>query len=100
MGLSCRVVLSEPLSNRKELLPCPVRFENMVLSIWAISSAIMIRILVGMLSGPEALCGFRFFDHLSRRLIGELIVYPGSSVRRRRSSSVVHNAKTSQKPLG
>ena len=28
MGLSCRVVLSEPLSSQKELLPCPVRFEN------------------------------------------------------------------------
>ena len=41
--------------------------------------------------------------HLSRRLIGELIVYPWSGVRRRpSSSSVVHNAQTSssQKPLG
>ena len=27
-GLSCRVVLSEPLSNQKELSPCPVRFEK------------------------------------------------------------------------
>ena len=31
----------------------------MVVSIGAISSATMIRSLVGMLSGPEALCGFR-----------------------------------------
>ena len=47
--------------------------------------------------------------HLSRRLIGELIVYPWSGVRRpsvRRPSGVrpssVHNAQTSssQKPLG
>ena len=40
--------------------------------------------------------------HLSRRLIGELIVYPWSGVRRRRPSSVAHNAQTSssQKPLG
>ena len=39
--------------------------------------------------------------HLSRRLIGELIVYPWSGVRRM-SSVVVHNAQTSssQKPLG
>ena len=43
-----------------------------------------------------------FLAHLSRRLIGELIVYPWSGVRRRRPlSSVVHNAQTSsQKPLG
>ena len=47
----------------------------------------------------------RFLAHLSRRLIGELIVYPWSGVRRtslvvvRRPS--VHNAQTSfsQKPL-
>ena len=41
-----------------------------------------------------------FLAHLSQRLIGELIVYPASGVRRQ--SSVVHNAKTSssQKPLG
>ena len=39
--------------------------------------------------------------HLSQRLIGELIGYPWSGVRRRRPS-VVHNFKTSssQKPLG
>ena len=53
----------------------------------------------------------RYLAHLSRRLIGELIVYQWSGVRRRRpsvrpsssSSSVfVHNAQTSssQKPLG
>ena len=47
-----------------------------------------------------------YLAHLSRRLIGELIVYPWSGVRRRPSSvrrpSVVHNAQTSssQKPLG
>ena len=40
---------------------------------------------------------FKFLAHLSRRLIGELIVYPRSGVRRpsyvvRRPSSVVHNA--------
>ena len=42
-----------------------------------------------------------FLAHLSRRLIGELIVYQWSGVRRRRPSSV-HNAQTSssQKPLG
>ena len=41
-----------------------------------------------------------FLAHLSRRLIGELIVYPLSGVRRR--PSVVHNAQTSssQKQLG
>ena len=41
-----------------------------------------------------------FLAHLSRRLIGELIVYPWSGVRR--PSYVVHNAQTSssQKPLG
>ena len=40
-----------------------------------------------------------FLAHLSRRLIGELIVYPWSGVRR---PSSVHNAQTSssQKPLG
>ena len=32
---------------------------NIVVSIGAISSATMIRSLVGMLSGPEALCGLR-----------------------------------------
>ena len=50
---------------------------------------------------------YSFLAHLSRRLIGELIVYPWSGVRRRpssvvvRPSSVVHNAQTfsSQKPL-
>ena len=36
-----------------------------------------------------------FLAHLSRRLIGELIVYPWSGVRRRRPSYVVHNAQTS-----
>ena len=36
----------------------------MVVSIGAISSATMIRSLVGMLSGPEALCGFRFLRSL------------------------------------
>ena len=43
-----------------------------------------------------------FLAHLSRRLIGELIVYPLSGVRRRTSSVVVHNGQTSfsQKPLG
>ena len=47
-----------------------------------------------------------FLAHLSQRLIGKLIVYPWSGVRRRRLSvprpSVVHNAQTSssQKPLG
>ena len=44
-----------------------------------------------------------FLAHLSRRLIGELIVYPWSGVRRPsvRPSSV-HNAQTSSshKPLG
>ena len=44
-----------------------------------------------------------FLAQLSRRLIGELIVYPWSGVRRTSSvrPSVVHNAKTSssQKPL-
>ena len=42
----------------------------------------------------------RFLAHLSRRLIGELIVYPWSAVRR--PSASVHNAQTSssQKPLG
>ena len=49
---------------------------------------------------------YAFLAHLSRRLIGELIVYPWSGVRRRPSyvvrPSVVHNAQTSssQKPLG
>ena len=40
--------------------------------------------------------------HLSRRLIGELIVYQWSGVRRRRRPSVVHNAQTSysHKPVG
>ena len=41
--------------------------------------------------------------HLSQRLIGELIVYPWSGVRRTSSVvGVVHNAQTSssQKPLG
>ena len=48
----------------------------------------------------------QFLAHLSRRLIGELIVYPWFGVCRRpsvrRTSSVVHNAQTSssQKPLG
>ena len=48
----------------------------------------------------------RFLAHLSRRLIGELIVYPWSGVRRpsgvRRRPSSVHNAQTSssQRPLG
>ena len=38
-----------------------------------------------------------FLAHLSRRLIGELIVYPWSGP----ASSIVHNAQTSsQKPLG
>ena len=32
----------------------------MVVSIWAISSTTMFRSLVGMLPGPEALCGLRF----------------------------------------
>ena len=64
MGLSCRVVLSEPLSNQKESLPCPVRFEKMEVSIGVISSATMIKSLVGMLSGLEALCGFRFISSL------------------------------------
>ena len=43
-----------------------------------------------------------FLAHLSRRLIGELIVYPWSGVRLRRPSYDVHNAQTSssQKPLG
>ena len=43
-----------------------------------------------------------FLAHLSRRLIGELKVYPWSGVRRRRPSIVVHNAQTSssQKLLG
>ena len=43
---------------------------------------------------------FSGLAHLSRRLIGELIVYQWSGVRRR--PSVVHNAQTSssQKPLG
>ena len=36
----------------------------MVVSIGAISSATMVRSLVGMLSGPEALCGFRFLISL------------------------------------
>ena len=36
----------------------------MVVSIGAISSATMIRSLVGMLSGPVALCGFRFLISL------------------------------------
>ena len=41
---------------------------------------------------------FSFLAHLSRRLVGELIVYPWSGVRpssvvRRRPSSVVHNFK-------
>ena len=50
-------------------------------------------------------CKSDILAHLSRRLIGELIVYPWSGVRRRRrrpSSSVVHNAQnsSSQKPLG
>ena len=36
----------------------------MVVSIVAISSATMIGSLVGMLSGPEALCSFRFFISL------------------------------------
>ena len=42
-----------------------------------------------------------FLAHLSRRLIGELIVYPWSGVRRP-SVGVVHNAQTSssQKPFG
>ena len=39
-----------------------------------------------------------FLAHLNQRLIGELIVYPCSIVVR--PSSVVHNAQTSQKPLG
>ena len=53
---------------------------------------------------------FLFLAHLSRRLIGELIVYPWSGVRRPsvrrpavvRPSSVVHNAQASSslKPLG
>ena len=46
---------------------------------------------------------FVFLAHLSQRLIGELIVYPWSVVRRpSSSSSVVHNAQTSfsLKPLG
>ena len=33
---------------------------NMAVSIGSISSATMIRSLVNMLSGPKALCGFRF----------------------------------------
>ena len=42
---------------------------------------------------------FLFSAHLSRRLIGELIVYPWSGIVR--PSSFVHNAQTSsQKPLG
>ena len=47
-----------------------------------------------------------FLAHLSRRLIGELIVYPWSGVRRPllslSSVIAVHNAQTSssQKPLG
>ena len=55
------------------------------------------------LTQPTKKC---FLAHLSRRLIGELIVYPWSGVRRPSSSSsvvvVVHNAQTSssQKPLG
>ena len=44
--------------------------------------------------------GPSFLAHLSRRLIGELIVYPWSGVRC--PSASVHNAQTSssQKPLG
>ena len=43
-----------------------------------------------------------FLAHLSRRLIGELIVYQWSGVRRPSVVGVVHNAQTSssQKPLG
>ena len=43
-----------------------------------------------------------FLAHLSRRLIGELIVYQWSVVVVRRRPSSVHNAQTfsSQKPLG
>ena len=37
---------------------------NIVVSIGAISSATMIRSLVGMLSGPEALCGLRYLRSL------------------------------------
>ena len=36
----------------------------MVVSIGAISSATMIRSLVGLLSGPKVLCGFRFLISL------------------------------------
>ena len=48
------------------------------------------------------LSNWGYLAHQSRRLIGELIVYPWSGVRRRRTLSVVNNAQTSssQKPLG
>ena len=38
-----------------------------------------------------------FLAHLSQRLIGELIVYPWSGIRRRRLS-VIHNYETSSSP--
>ena len=43
-----------------------------------------------------------FLAHLSRRFIGELIVYLWSGVHRPSASYVVHNAQksSSQKPLG
>ena len=55
-----------------------------------------------MLIHDQPLIRNHLLAHLSRRLIGELIVYPWSGVRPSASSSVVHNAQTSssQKPLG
>ena len=48
------------------------------------------------------LCVCVFLAHLSRRLIGELIVYPWSGGQRPSASVIDHNAQTSssQKPLG
>ena len=56
----------------------------------------IIKLCLNCFGNPDG----RFLAHLSRRLIGELIVYPWSGVRCRTSS--VHNAQTSssQKPLG
>ena len=65
--------------------------------------------IIPKLIGIADFCYHGFLAHLSRRLIGELIVYPWSGVRRTSSVVcrpsvlvVVHNAQTSSspKPLG